>query len=181
MLPGSTLAHGDKPVIPDAVKALQKGPIYVDYDASPTLTELEADALGRQLTARKRVFVAVLPGSAREELGTDAEGVAIEIVKSVGRDGTYIVCIGGKVLVSKGGKGPLSIGVDVATDKSRPGDPLATRLAALVQQVPSERKEQNGGNGLTIVLALAAVAVLALWWRRAKRRRLVRPRPSSRP
>jgi hypothetical protein len=180
-LPASAAAHGDKPVIPDAVKALQKGPIYVDYDAKPSVTELEADSLGRQLAARKHVFVAVLPASARSELGTGDEGVAIELVKSVGRDGTYLVVVGGKILVAKGGKGPLSIGVDVATDNTRAADPLATRLSALASQVPPERTETNGGQGSTIVLALVGAAVVAFWWARVKRRRAARPRPSSRP
>lgn len=174
-LPGLALAHGDKPVIPDAVNALQKGRIYVDYDASPTLTELEADALGRQLVARKRAFVAVLPRSVRAELGTDAEGVAVELVKSVGRDGVYIVSVGGEILIAKGGKGLLSTGVAVGPDKSRRGDPLATRLTAVANEVPPEREEKDAGQGLTIVVALAAAAVLALWWRRSRRRRIVRP------
>src|SRR6266508_203886 len=173
-LPGSALAHGDKPVIPDAVKALQAGRIYVDYDARPTLSELEADALGRQLAARKRAFVAVLPRSARAELGTDAEGVVVELVKSVGRDGVYIVSVGGEILIAKGGRGLLSTGVAVGPDKSRPGDALATRLAAVANEVPPEREAKGAGQGLTIVLVVAAAAVLALWWRRTRRSRPVR-------
>ncbi len=100
---GPAFAHGDEPVIPDAVAALQKAPIFVDYDAEPTLTELEADALGRRLAAKPGVYVAVLPASASEELATNPDGVAAEIGRNVGGDGVYVVSVGGRIGTWPGG------------------------------------------------------------------------------
>jgi hypothetical protein len=95
-LPCAALAHGGGPVIPDADDALEQGQIYVDYDAKPTLTELEADALGRTLAQKPGVYVAVLPASVGGELQTNAEGVATELASRVDRPGLYIVSLGGR-------------------------------------------------------------------------------------
>ena len=84
-------AHVGRPVLPDAIAALQTGQVYVDYDASPTLTRLAARRLADSLP--KDVRVAVLPEKVRGEVGGDPARL---LANNAGH-GTYLVVIGGEL------------------------------------------------------------------------------------
>lgn len=87
----AALGHVGRPVLPDAVAALQTGRVYVDYDASPTLTRLEAGRLARSLP--ERVRVAVLPAKVRREVTGDP---ARTLADNAGHE-IYLVVIGGEL------------------------------------------------------------------------------------
>jgi hypothetical protein len=162
-LPGAALAHGKEPVIPDAVNALQQGPIYVDFDARPSLTELEADRLGRTLDELGDVFVAVLPASAGEELATTADGVADEIADSVGRDGAYLVSVGGRLAVSGSG---LSDDRFRELDATTRGEPLSARLTTIATGLAGSDEDGGGPRvGLLVAVGLLIGASAGLVWR----------------
>lgn len=83
--------HVGRPVLPDAIAALQVGPVYVDYDATPTITRLEAGRLARSLP--ERVRVAVLPAKVRNEVAGDP---ARTLADNAGK-GVYLVVVGGEL------------------------------------------------------------------------------------
>ncbi len=89
-------AHVGRPVLPDAIAALQAGQVYVDFDATPTLTRLEAERLASALPDGVRI--AVMPESVTRESGTDSQGVAQLLADSVGKKGVYLVVLGGSLV-----------------------------------------------------------------------------------
>jgi hypothetical protein len=157
-LPCAAFAHGGGPVLPDAVAALESGQIYVDYDAKPTLTELEADALGRKLAEKAGVYVAVLPVSVTEETGVDPARLAELLADKVGRPGLYVVSVGGSVVTSR----------DSTLHRLRGGN-LADQLTKLVQvAAPAPTPEAEGRSwrrdaliGAVVLLATGAALVTA--------------------
>lgn len=167
-LPAAALAHGGAPVVADAVAGLEHGQIYVDYDATPTLTELEADAIGRKLDQKPGVYVAVLPASVEQELQTNALGVAAELGSRVGRPGLYVASVGGR----------LAAWSTIDGEVRCPGrGSLAERIASTVDSVlpyyaPEDGKSPWRGRGIAAgVVAAAAVPLLLLGRWQVRRRR----------
>jgi hypothetical protein len=151
----SAPAHGNEPVFPDAVDALRQGPIYVDYDAKPTLTELEADQLGARLAARHDVFVAVLPASVAEEVPTNPAGIAAALGEKVDRRGTYVVSVGGRLGAWTNALAPEHLPLFIASTHGS----LDTRLTAIAARLPEAPPEDDEN---WTAFAIAAIVILAL-------------------
>ena len=148
--------HVGRPVLPDAVAALQVGQVYVDYDATPTITRLEAGRLARSLP--ERVRIAVLPAKVRNEVTGDPA----QTLADNGGKGIYLVVIGGQL---------TTIGAPAtakqAFEQHRPeglGPALEAAAAAASQS-------SDGANwpafAISTLLSLIALAALAY---RAKQR-----------
>lgn len=167
------LAHGNEPVLPEAIAALEQGPIYVDYDARPSLTERDADRLGRALDARGHVFVAVLPSSVSEEPSSSPAGVAATLGAKVGREGTYVVSVGGRLgawssLVQRSHVDAALAGAHGSLDE---------RLTSIVAALPEATAEDSSNwtafaIAAAVILALSGVLLLVV-----RRRRRVSSRP----
>src|SRR4051794_1782361 len=85
-------------VIEDAARALASDPVYVAPDAEPSLSASQADALRARIERGDAgpVYVAVLPGSAVDEAGGQADEVVRRLHSLLGREGTYAAVSGGK-------------------------------------------------------------------------------------
>lgn len=157
VLASAAAAHVGRPVLPDAVAALQTGSVYVDYDASPTLTRLEADRLRRSLP--RRVHVAILPAKVRQEVSGD---VARTLVDNVGRSGAYLVVIGGELTAIDA---PATAAQAFAEHRSEGLGPAVDAAAVAASQ------SSDGANWpaflISTVLGLVALLLLA---RRARQR-----------
>ena len=92
-LPGGALAG---PIVDRAARALESDPVYVDPDAERSISAAEAERLrGRIRSAGAGpVYIAILPGEARNEAGGDAAEVIPQLARALGRRGTYaVVCM----------------------------------------------------------------------------------------
>jgi hypothetical protein len=150
-------AHVGRPVLPDAVAALQVGTVYVDYDASPTLTRLEADRLRRSLP--RRVHVAILPAKVRQEVSGDAARILVE---NVGRSGAYLVVIGGELTAINA---PPTAAQAFEQHRDEGLGPAVDAAAVAASQ------SSDGANwSAFLVSMLLGLVVLALLARRARQR-----------
>jgi hypothetical protein len=168
-VPVTALAHENKPVVPDAVAGLKAGSIYVDYDARPSLTELEADQLGRRLDAEGHVFVAVLPAAAADEVKASPDGLAAALGEDVGRDGTYVVSVAGRLGAWSNVVAPSHLRPVVANARGS----LEQRLNTVVATLPPPAAEEDSnwtafGIAAAVIVALSLVLLAAV----ARRRRL---------
>jgi hypothetical protein len=79
-----------------AAEALKSDPVYVDPDASPTLSGSEAEALRTRITDRDAgpMYVAVMPRSVVNEAGGSVDAALSELQDKVGRDGTFAIVVG---------------------------------------------------------------------------------------
>jgi hypothetical protein len=149
-------SHVGRPVLPDAVAALQVGQVYVDYDASPSITRLEAGRLARSLPDRVRV--AVLPAKVRNEVAGDP---ARTLADNAGH-GIYLVVVGGQ-LTTIGAPATAKQAFD--QHRSEGLGPALEAAAAAASQ------SSDGANwpafAISTLLGLAALAALAY---RAKQR-----------
>jgi hypothetical protein len=143
-------AHVGKPVLPDAIAALQTGNVYVDYDASPTLTRLEAGRLAGSLA--EGVHVAVLPAKVRREVAGDP---ARTLAKNAG-PGAYLVVVGGE-LTTVGT--PATVRQAFERHRQEGLGPALEAAAAVAAQ------SDDGANwpafAISTILGLLALAVLA--------------------
>jgi hypothetical protein len=164
VLAPSAAAHVGRPVLPDAVAALQTGSVYVDYDASPTLTHLEADRLRRSLPGR--VHVAILPAKVRQEVSGD---VARTLAENVGRSGAYLVVIGGELTVIDA---PATAAQAFEQHRGEGLGPAVDAAAIAASQ------SSDGANWpafvVSTLLGLVALAFLAYRSREARQRTSVR-------
>ena len=83
-------------IVDRAVVALRDDPVYVDPEAERALTDAAADRLRERIAEAGAgpVYVAILPGAARNEAGGDAGAVVGLLYRRLGRDGTYAVVAG---------------------------------------------------------------------------------------
>jgi hypothetical protein len=168
--PAVAAAHENKPVFPDAVAALKAGSIYVDYDAKPSLTELEADQLGRRLDAEGHVFVAVLPAAAAAEVRTSPDGLAAKLGADVGRDGTYLVSVAGRLGAWSNVLAPSHLRPLVANARGS----LDQRLTSVVAGLPPPAAEEDSnwkafGIAAGVMVAFSLVLLAAVRRRRVRR------------
>ncbi len=146
-------AHVGRPVLPDAIAALQSGQLYVDYDAKPSLTRLEAGRLEGFLPSGVRV--AVLPSKVRNEVNGD---VARTLASEVGRSGAYLVVVGGELSTVDAPAAAKE------TFDARRSDGLAPAVeAAADAAAPPSRSSNWPAFLVSTLLGFVALAVLA--WR----------------
>jgi hypothetical protein len=152
-------AHGG--AIGDAVEALTSTPVYVDPDATPTLTDAQAQRLADRIaTSGRPVYIAVI-----DEQDDPAHEVVHELVSGVGRDGTYVVVAGGDV-----GVHGTEFGHEVserlqADANAQPPNELAGTLNALVDDVQRRAapavEDEDSTPWVWIIVALVAIAAVA--------------------
>lgn len=160
--PAAASAHGG--AVDDAIDAFETTPVYVDPDASPTISSDRAEALADRIRFTGRpIYIAVL-----SEQDDDAHDVAHELVDGVGKPGTYVAVVAGKF-------GVHSTEVDheradriAARAEARPPDELAATLDDVVADVESTPvPDPDDPPWVAIALALAAIAAIAAgltWW-----------------
>ncbi len=165
----------------DTVAALRSSPVYVAPGAKPTL-----DAAGRQQVraaigrAGTPVYVAVLPASALDETGGDADEFVRRLGNAEQEPGTYAVVAGGRfraasTRLKRGRAGALATEAFDAHAK----DGLAPTLVDFVDRVGKAANGQDsgggsssgGGGGLAILALLAGGGGLFALSRRRRRRR----------
>ena len=167
-------AHGDR-LIREAANhlAMDDDSIYVHPDAIPKLEPDEVEELGTRMNdAGGGIVVAILPADALHE-ARDADTVLERIVERVGREGTYVVVVGGQFQATStpGDLGPAE-GARLARDAYRERVGLAPTLNAFVDFVRQERErrrpapaeDDDGTNWLLVgagVLALVGIVLLA--------------------
>ena len=151
------------PLIDGASSALQSDPVYVHPDAEPSISTEEADGLRDQIAeSGEPIFVAILPGAAREEVGGDAADVLREVSETTAREGTYAVVVGGQF---RAGSSVLPQGraADLATQafEEHEDEGLVATLGAFVGLVGEDGGggEGSGGTGGAVPYVLAGVGV----------------------
>ncbi len=144
-------------MLPDAIAALQAGPVYVDFDAKPTITRLEADRLAAALPSG--VHIAVLPESVTRESGTDSQGVAQLLADSVGKKGVYLVVLGGSLVTVDA---PPAVR---QAFEARRAEGLGPAIEAASDVAGTTRASGHGANwpafAVSMALGLVALCVLA--------------------
>ena len=94
-VPGA-IANGDP--IARAAPALRSDRVYVDPSAQVKLSSAQVRALERQIATEDpgRIFVALLPNSARAKAGGTVAGVGAGLERRVGRPGIYAIVVGSR-------------------------------------------------------------------------------------
>ena len=180
------LAQGG--VIDEAATALRSDSVFVHPDASPGLTQAEADALRARITERDAgpMYIAVLPQRAASEAGGSVNAALSQLGSAVGRPGTYAVVIGRRFRAgSTRGlpEGATPEAADAALEAKR-GEGLSAILLDFVDRMgevragndPGGEEEAGGGGdgpgqGTLIVLGALAVGGGGLAVARQRRRR----------
>jgi hypothetical protein len=179
-LPGNALAG---PIIDRAARALESNPVYVDPDAEPSISSADAERLRERIATAGAgpLYVAILPGEARDEAGGDATEVIPQLARALGRRGTYAVVAGGQF---RAGSNVLERGqaARVATDafQEHSDEGLAATLLAFVDGVAAARRgetgrsEEEGSGGDSFLPILVAVGAGGLGFVLLRRRRRAR-------
>ena len=152
--------------IDDAVQALGTAPLYVAPDAKPTLTAAAQRRVRDAISAANggAIYIAVLPGSARDEAGGDATTLVRRIGEGVHQPGTYAVVAGGQFraassLLDRGEAGQLATSAFDAHHQ----EGLTATLVDFVRRVGEARAgggssgdggTSSGGGGLLAFLAI---------------------------
>jgi hypothetical protein len=169
-------------VLSEAARALADSPVYVDPDAGRALTDSEVSRLRDEIAERGAgpMYVVVLPESAVDEAGGDANAALREIAQALREPGTYAGVIGNSFRAG-------SVGVDVPAGdlareslEARSTDGTMAVLTDFIERVGEARSGTSSGGGgsgggggfpwfilLLIGLPLAAIALS----RRRQRRR----------
>jgi hypothetical protein len=152
------------PLIDGAANALQSDPVYVAPGAEPSISADEADELRAQIAeSGEPIFVAILPGEARDEVGGDAADVLREVSETTAREGTYAVVVGGQF---RAGSSVLPEGraADLATQafEEHEDEGVAPTLGAFVGLVGDDGDggEDSGGTGGAVPYVLAGVGAV---------------------
>ena len=183
-------ASAQTPVLDRAAAELRRTSVYVDPSADPqrSLSAPAAESLKQRIArGQTPIFVAVLPSSAVDEVGGDANRLPVALAQKVGLQGTYAVVTGTGFRASStvvrsaaaiatnavqaqreaGTEAVLSTFVDRVNEAAQSGagpGPAAP--------VPSGDGESGGGgssSGLTGILLLGALAAGGfLLWSRGK-------------
>ena len=167
----------------DTVTALRSSPVYVAPGAKPTLSAAEQQqvraAIGRAGTP---VYVAVLPATALDETGGDADEFVRRLGNAEQEPGTYAVVAGGKFRAAstrlrRGQAGDLATEAFDAHSK----DGLGATLVDFADRVGQAERgggssggggtSGGGGSGLWILALLAGGGGLFAFSRRRRRRR----------
>jgi hypothetical protein len=165
----------------DAAQALEGSPVYVDPDAERALSGQEQARL-RELIAESGagpMYVAVLPGSVRDEAGGDPTAALREIARELNEPGVYAGVVGDSFRAGSLGTGvPAS---ELARDSldARGSDGTYAVLADFVRRVgeakagggASEAGRDGGGGGFPVVLLILLGLPLGLFALSRRRQR----------
>jgi hypothetical protein len=170
-----------EPGVVEAADALRETPVFVAEDASPTISEEEAERLRDQILRADAgpVYIAILPEAALAEAGGDPFGVLTELRRRVGQPGTYAVVAGGRF---RAGSDVLPRGRagELATEafRARRQAGVAATLSDFVDRVAAERRgdpapgdTDEDGIGAGPVVVLAGVGGLIGFFALRRRRR----------
>ncbi len=171
----------DRSVV-EAAEALRRTPVFVAEDASPTISEEEAEQLREQILrgGGGPLYIAILPEAALAEAGGDPSGVLAELRRRIGRPGTYAVVAGGRF---RAGSDVLPRGRagELATEafQARQQDGVAATLSDFVNRVAAERRGEpasdrdtdGDGIGAGPIVVLAGVGGLIGFFALRRRRR----------
>ena len=169
-------------VLSQAAQALHNSPVYVDTEAERALSEREQARL-RDLIAESGagpMYIAVLPGAAREEAGGDPTAALREIARDLREPGVYAGVIGDSFRAG-------SLGDDVPASQlaresldAHASDGTYRVLADFVRRAADVRAGRRssgdgggGGGGFPVVLLVIvglALGAFALSRRRQRRR-----------
>jgi hypothetical protein len=155
----------------EAAQALRDTSVYVDPDAERALTDDEVARIRELIadTGAGPMYLAVLPGSARDEAGGDPSAALREIAEEVGEPGTYAGVIGDSFRAG-------SVGVDVpasdlaqASLEAHAADGTLPVLEDFIRRVGEARagggssggRGSGDGGGFPIVLLLLLGVPLA--------------------
>jgi hypothetical protein len=149
-----------------AAQALAGDPVYVHPDASPKLTDAQAEELRQRITDKDAgpMYVAFLPASVVREGGGSVGGALSALQQQVGRPGTYVLVAG---RTFRAGSTDLREGAtaQAATDalKAHPGD-IDAILLDLTDRIGDLRagREPAGDSGGGSVPGFVPFAFLAL-------------------
>ncbi|MDQ4148723.1 MAG: hypothetical protein M3164_01830 [Actinomycetota bacterium] len=173
-------------VVDRAADALTRDPVYVDPQASPGLSQSEADNLRQRISQSEAgpIYIAVLPEAARSESGGSTDEVLRRLARSVRRDGTYVVVVGDEMRAGNTGTLPTGTVPEIASDvvREQSGEGVAAVLTAFVDRIGQVARgeggaETGGGDGGGSGAVLGGLAVLGLGtggyylFRQSKRRR----------
>jgi uncharacterized membrane protein YgcG len=167
--------------IAEAASALRTSPVFVDDQASPTLSEQQAARLRRQIEGGPSapLYIAILPAAALAEAGGDPVEVLRELRRRVGRRGTYAVVVGGRFragsdVLPRGRAGELA--TEAFDARGRQG--VAATLSDFVSRVGAERggeavsePDGDGGIGAGLVVVLVVAGLVGFFALRRRRRR----------
>ena len=172
-------------LIDRAVAGLQSDNVYVDPEASPTLTDTEAEELRDRIADQRTgpLYVVVAPEEIADEAGGDPTAALGEISTAVNVRGTYVMISGRRIralsnLLERGEAGQLAEEAIAGNG----GDPHAI-LLSFVDRVGEARNGGSGGangsgegagsgTGGLILLGLFGAGGAAMLVKRRKRRAL---------
>ena len=190
-------AQSAQPVIDEAARALRSDSVYVHPDRAGDLDRAAQERLRRRIADRgAAMFLAVLPTSALDEVGGDANDVLRTLHDRVRVSGTYGVVVG-RTLRAGSTTLPSGRATSAATAavQAHQGGTVEEVLADFVDRIASVQGSQGGqdagrrggafdGNGssgsgdgggggslLPVLLLLGAAGGGLYLWQRGKRRR----------
>jgi MYXO-CTERM domain-containing protein len=165
--------------VDQAATALRSDPVYVHPDASPTISEADAERLRERIATAGGgpVYIAVVPAAARNEAGGDAADWVRSLAETVDRRGTYAAVVGGQF---RAASNVLDEGqaADLATEafEEHSEDGITATLLAFVDRVGTARSgsESSGGDDTSLWPILAVVGAGAFGFVLLRRRRQAR-------
>jgi hypothetical protein len=165
-----------------AVQGLRSDPVYVDPEAERAISGSAAARIRDRIRERDAgpMYVAIVPGSAMQAGGGSAEGVAREIQRRLGRDGTYAVVAGGSF--SAGSTVVRGTGEQATAAIEANGGDVTATLLDFVDRVGELRAGNEpagtgsgggdgGGIGAALLLPLLALGAGALIFTSHRRRK----------
>jgi hypothetical protein len=166
--------------VDQAATALRSDPVYVHPDATPTISEADADRLRERVATSGAgpAYIAVVPAAARNEAGGDAADWVRSLAETLDRRGTYAAVVGGQL---RAASTVLDRGqaADLATVafEGHSDEGITATLLAFVDEVAAARSGSEGGDGddasfwpILAVVGAGAVGFVLLRRRRRARR-----------
>jgi hypothetical protein len=169
-------------VLGRAADALRVSPVYVDPDAERAISDEQADDLRREIDRRDAgpLYLAVLPASAADEAGGDADAALARIANTVQAPGTYAAVVGDHFRAGATGSIlPRGEAGRLAAEALQDGGNTETVLSDFVRRVGEARQGDGGGDGGEssfpwFLVALVAIPAALLGLRARRRRRAAR-------
>ena len=132
-----------------AVQGLQSDNVYVDPDASPGLSDADAQRLRDRIASTRAgaVYVAVMPEAIDREAGGDPTSALGQIARGINQHGTYVL-VAGRHLRALSDRLEAGEAGQLASDAidARKADGLPAILLDFVDRV-GEAQSSGGGSG----------------------------------
>jgi hypothetical protein len=176
-------AHAGE-LVDSAVAALATDNVYVDPDASPTLTAAEADELRARIDSAGAapMYVAVMPEAIKQEAGGSAGEALRQIGLGLDRPGTYVL-VAGRNIQAGATEGILPAGAAPAARDdaiAEGGGDLSTILLGMADGIGEARNGEStaeeesgdgvGAGGILLLGLLGAGAAVVFAGRRRQRK-----------